>query len=47
MKTKTVRTAPVDRSLLELLNTPLWRKYYDLVRRRVRFPRHYKRTMNA
>jgi len=38
---------PADRSLLELVDTPLWRKYYELVRRRVRFPRHFKRVVNG
>ena len=46
MSTPTIRLLTTDRSLLELLDTPLWRKYYALVRRRVRYPRHYKRTGN-
>lgn len=46
MNTPTVRLPKADSSLLELLDTPLWRKYYALVRRRVRYPRHYRRSVN-
>ena len=28
------------------LSTPLWSKYYQLVRKSIRFPRYYKRTLN-
>ncbi len=26
------------------LTTPLWNRYYEAVRKRVRFPRYFKRT---
>lgn len=28
------------------LSTPLWAKYYQQVRKSIRFPRYYKRTLN-
>jgi len=28
------------------LTTPLWAKYYQQVRKSIRFPRYYKRTLN-
>ena len=27
-------------------DTPLWSKYYQEVRKRIRFPRYYKRALN-
>lgn len=30
----------------EANDTPLWHKYYMRARKRVRFPRYYKRAMN-
>jgi hypothetical protein len=38
-----------DRSLHKAiydLSTPLWSKYYHKVRKRIRFPRYYKRALN-
>lgn len=29
-----------------LTDTPLWSKYYQEVRKRIRFPRYYKRALN-
>lgn len=29
------------------LETPLWRAYYEQVRRSIRFPRYYKKSLNA
>ena len=28
------------------LATPLWAKYYEAMRKRVRFPRYYKKALN-
>jgi hypothetical protein len=28
------------------LSTPLWHKYYEAVRRSIRFPRYYKHDLN-
>ena len=28
------------------LETPLWQKYYEKVRKSIRFPRYYKRAVN-
>lgn len=28
------------------LTTPLWSKYYQEVRKRIRFPRYYKKALN-
>ncbi len=28
------------------LTTPLWSKYYQQVRKSIRFPRYYKRALN-
>ena len=28
------------------LTTPLWNKYYREVRKRIRFPRYYKKQLN-
>ena len=28
------------------LATPLWNKYYQEVRKRIRFPRYYKKALN-
>ena len=28
------------------LSTPLWTKYYEQVRKSIRFPRYYKRAVN-
>ncbi len=28
------------------LSTPLWSKYYQQVRKSIRFPRYYKRALN-
>lgn len=28
------------------LSTPLWDKYYEKVRRNIRFPRYYKKAVN-
>ncbi|HQW06423.1 MAG TPA: hypothetical protein PLV08_14895 [Flavobacteriales bacterium] len=28
------------------LSTPLWNKYYQEVRKTIRFPRYYKRSVN-
>ncbi|MCB0770141.1 MAG: hypothetical protein KDC00_07025 [Flavobacteriales bacterium] len=34
-----------DRAVYDL-STPLWSKYYHKVRKRIRFPRYYKRALN-
>lgn len=34
-----------ERSVYEM-RTPLWTKYYNEVRKRVRFPRYYKKAVN-
>jgi hypothetical protein len=36
---------PVDGRVYEL-DTPRWRRYYEEVRKTIRFPRYYKRTEN-
>lgn len=28
-------------------NTPIWHRYYMAVRKRIKFPRYYKRVMDA
>ena len=28
------------------MRTPLWSKYYNEVRKRIRFPRYYKKALN-
>jgi hypothetical protein len=35
----------MDRKVYDL-STPLWSKYYQKVRKRIRFPRYYKRALN-
>jgi len=39
------RVANVGRTVYERA-TPLWSKYYKQVRKSIRFPRYYKRTLN-
>jgi hypothetical protein len=39
------RKAPVNGSTPES-DTPLWHKYYQAMRKRVRFPRYYKHALN-
>ena len=36
---------PGQRSIDDL-STPLWDRYYKAIRRRVRFPRYYKKGLN-
>ncbi len=36
------RKVPADQGLLALLDSPLWRRYYLLVRRQARFPRRHR-----
>jgi|GEM_PF-5356153 len=35
----------VDGKVYEL-DTPRWRQYYEEVRKTIRFPRYYKKTLN-
>jgi hypothetical protein len=28
------------------LDTPLWKKYYEITRKTIRFPRYYKKDLN-
>lgn len=51
MARKKERTGRVDReradeSRLYDVSTPIWNKYYQEVRRRVKFPRYYKKALN-
>ena len=51
MARKKKQTGPDDRecadeSTVYTVGTPLWDKYYQQVRRRVRFPRYYKKALN-
>lgn len=36
---------PTERDIYDL-STPLWHKYYEAVRRGIRFPRYYKQDLN-
>ncbi|HRH37975.1 MAG TPA: hypothetical protein PK760_06505 [Flavobacteriales bacterium] len=36
----------VDESTVYESNTPIWSKYYREVRKRVKFPRYYKKALN-
>ncbi|HPF90557.1 MAG: hypothetical protein H6592_09105 [Flavobacteriales bacterium] len=39
------RGREVQRDLYDL-STPLWHKYYEQVRKSIRFPRYYKHELN-
>jgi len=44
-KRPTVRAADKDRGLYDLA-TPLWSKYYQRIRKSIRFPRYYNKAVN-
>jgi hypothetical protein len=39
------RPVPEEKDLYDL-STPLWHKYYEAVRKGIRFPRYYKHELN-
>lgn len=43
--TKDDRVERLEQSVYDM-DFPLWRRYYDRVRRTVRFPRYYKKEWN-
>ena len=45
-KARLVRDAEDAEKDVYDLSTPLWSKYYHEVRKSIRFPRYYKRTIN-
>lgn len=47
-KATVVREEPLNgvEKVIYDLSTPLWSKYYQQVRKSIRFPRYYKRSVN-
>ncbi len=46
-KKRTTRKSEADIAEGHDLSTPLWQAYYARVRRTIRFPRYYKKALNA
>lgn len=45
-KAETKQTQIALEQLVYTVDTPKWRKYYLRVRKSIRFPRYYKKTVN-